>query len=166
MGGGGTTTSEQKVTLTPEAQQLMAQELALFGNAFLPAEMGARGDALTGLGPRFAGTTGAKGTDSALAMARNATQQAGKQAGVAPKALTGALGDLDVSRPETMGNMQNVFRQMAMSQGGMMDPRFAQFLKPEVETSSDFEPSAGAKAAQAASMAIAVAAVAATVIAI
>ena len=166
MGGGGTTTSEQEISLSPEAQQLMSQELALFGKNFLPAEMGARNDALTGLGPLFAKTAGARGTGNALNLAKQATATAGADAKLATPAMTGVMRDMDTTKPEAMNNLQNVFRQMAMSKGSLVDPRFAQFLRPDVNSTSEFEPSTGSKAVQGVGMGLAAAAVVVGLIAI
>ena len=162
--GGGTTTSEQEISLSPEAQQLMSQELALFGKNFLPAEMGARNDALKGLGPLFAQTAGARGVGNALNLARTATTTAGAQAGVAPTAMSGVMRDLDTAKPDAMNSLQQVFRQMAMTKGSLMDPRFAQFLRPDVNQTSEFEPSTGSKVATGVGMAIAAAGIAAVII--
>lgn len=165
--GGSTTTQTQDIELTPEAQELMAKELALFSQTFLPAEMAGRGDALRGLGPGFAETAGAKGTAKTLDLARLATTKAGTQVGLrGTRSLGDVLSGMDTQRPEAMAGMQNIFQQMAMSKNSLMDPRWAQFLRPDVTTAGSTEPTAGAKAAQAASMAIAVAGLVASVVAI
>ena len=158
--GGGTTTSEQEISLSPEAQQLMSQELTLFGKNFLPAEMGARNDALKGLGPLFAQSAGARGTGNALNLARQATATAGADAKMATPAMTGAMREMDTAKPDAMNSLQQVFRQMAMSKGSLVDPRFAQFLRPDVNQSSEFEPSTGSKVATGVGMGLSAAAVA------
>lgn len=167
MGGGSTTTSTQEVELSPEAQQLMADELALFTKAFLPAEMSARGDALQGLGPAFASTAGAKGTEKALDVAKLATTKAGGQGNLSAPSLTAALAPQETAKPEAMGGMQNIFRQMAMQKNSLMDPRFASFMRPDVNQSTEGGgPTAGQQAMQAASLAVAVAGTVASLIAI
>jgi hypothetical protein len=162
--GGSTSSSSQEVSLTPEAQELMANELAMFSQMFLPAEMVGRQDALRGLGPAFGKTAGAQGTTKMLDLAQLATRGAGTQAGLTPDRLTQALTPMETARPEALGDMQQIFRQMAMQKNGLMDPRFAQFLRPDVQTSGSTEASAGQQAAQAASMAIAVAGLIAAIV--
>lgn len=162
--GGSTSTSTQEIELSPEAQELMANELAMFSQMFLPAEMQGRQDALKGLGSGFGETAGAKGTEKMLDLAQSATTGAGKQAGMGPRNLTQALTPMQQQRPEALGDMQNIFRQMATQKSGLMDPRFAQFLRPDVQTDSSSSPTAGAQAAQAASMAIAVAGLIAAIV--
>jgi hypothetical protein len=166
MGGSGTTTTEQEITLSPEAQQLMAQELSLFGTNFLPAEMAGRQDALKGLGPAFAATAGAAGTRNAMNLAKSATTGAGRGLQIRPKTMGSITSAMDATRPEAMGNLQNVFRQMAMNKGSLMDPRFAQFLRPDINQSSEFNPSTGSKVMTGVGTAVAAAAVVVGIIAL
>jgi hypothetical protein len=166
MGGGGTTTTEQEIKLSPEAQQLMAQELSLFGKNFLPAEISGRSDALKGLGPEFAATAGAAGTRSALNMGRTATTAAGRGLQIRPRTMSSVTGALDTARPDAMGNLQNVFRQMAMNKGSLMDPRFAQFLRPDINQTSETNPSTGSKVMAGVGTAVAAAAVVVGIIAL
>jgi hypothetical protein len=73
---------------------------------------------------------------------------------------------MDATRPEAMGNLQNVFRQMAMNKGSLMDPRFAQFLRPDINQSSEFNPSTGSKVMTGVGTAVAAAAVVVGIIAL
>jgi hypothetical protein len=157
MGGGGTTKAEQKIVLSPEAQQALSRELQLFAGNFLPQEMGVRGDIVRGLGQRGAPTAGSQGTDRALHLASLATGTAGKQAHVAPENFAGLLQEMDEQRPEAQEGLQQMFRQLAMKPGNLIDPRFAQFLRPDVSTSSQFKPSTGSQVTQGAGMALAAA---------
>lgn len=161
--GGSTTSTQQEIELSPEAQKLMAEELSLFTQQFLPAEMYGRGEALRGLGPDFATTSGAKGTARMLDIGEKVTARAGQARGIGGESLAQALAPMQEIRPEALGGMQNLYRQMATQKSSLMDPRFAQFLRPDVQTTSSSSPTAGAQAAQAASLAIAVASVVAII---
>jgi len=181
MGGKGAT-SQQEIKLSPEAQQLMSDELRLFMNTVLPAQTQLQGQIGRGLVPGLGGNLaalpaaalaplspgGIRGTPAAQAtrraqdLAQTATRVGGAAGGLPGASLNRALAQIETESPELLGNLQNVFRGIAEQQQGFADPRFAQFLRPDVTTTT--EQGTGAQAAQAASMAIAAAGVAAAII--
>jgi len=133
MGDKGST-STQEVQLSPEAQRLLSQELSTFLSTFLPAQEAAQGDVLRGLGPFFATTRGAEATRAATGMARTATRTAGEQRGMPEGDITQAIQRIEEESPDLLNTLRTLFAQIAMGSGEMVDPRFAQFLRPDVRS--------------------------------
>jgi hypothetical protein len=154
-------TTKQDIQLTPEAKRLMTDELSLFLKTFLPAQYQGHQDVLKGLGPLFGETAAATGTQRALGTAKGATRAAGAQAGLSPTAVSTALTDVGEEEALLVDGLRNLFANISMQQGDMIDPRFAQFLRPDVTTETD--PGTGQQVAQGLSMALAAAGLAVAV---
>ena len=124
----------------------------------MPAQEAAQGDVLKGLGPFFSETRGAAATKAATGMARTATRTAGEQEDIGLPGVTHSLQRIEEEDPMMLTQLQNLFKNIAMNETGMVDPRFAQFLRPDVTTSTSA--GSGQTAATAAGLAIGVAALA------
>ena len=129
----GETNFSQSLFLSPEAKQILGQELQLFGQQFIPEQEMAFSEILRRLGSPTASVPSAQGLRQASGTARQATRQAGATYGL-PAAATGPVQeDLLANEDDLLKALQAFFEQVGTRQRSLVDPRFAQFLSPQLQ---------------------------------
>jgi len=154
MGDKGTETKTD-LKFTPEAEQVLGDELSGFIETLLPRERAAQ-DALL----RVLGSTGTVDQRDVpgLASVRDITANAAR--GAAEGVTARDYGDTRTELRDQRANLAEAFRQLALqtasSQQSFVDPRFASLLFPT--TSSRTAPTSGQQAVDAVKAVLAIAA--------
>lgn len=156
MGGGAKTTT--RVKMSPQARTAATNEIGLLLDYLGPRQEALQQDVVQGMGGDLRETGAGRGLQEALSIAPVAVKGAGKAAGMDAGDMGGVLDDLQVGRQAGYANLAQMFDQMGVRTDSLVDPRFAQFLKPETESST--KPGSGQQAATYASLAIAAAGIA------
>lgn len=123
----------QSLFLSPEAKQILGQELQLFGQQFIPEQEMAFSEILRRLGNPSAPVASAQGLKQASGTARRATQQAGATYGLPATATGPVQDDLLANEDDLLKALQAFFEQVGTQQRSLVDPRFAQFLSPQLQ---------------------------------
>lgn len=129
----GETNFTQSLLLSPEAKQILGQELQLFGQQFVPEQEMAFSEILRRLGSPTAPIPSAQGLRQASGTARQATQLAGRTYGLPVTALGTLQDDLLANEDDLLKALQAFFEQIGTQQRSLVDPRFAQFLAPQLQ---------------------------------
>ena len=132
MGSAKGNTTETQVDFSPEAQQVLQNELQLFLQGFLPSQQAAQQQTLQGIGPFGQEGVSAQNMQRAIAPVPQAVQTAGEQYGVAQPDISSALTMLGEQRPELLNSYLQFLGQVPEGTTSLIDPRFAQFLRPDV----------------------------------
>lgn len=156
MGDKGTETKTD-LKFTPEATQVLGDELSAFIETYLPKERLAQRsllDALSANGPLDRRTV--PGLESARKITSNALQ------GAAEGVTTRDRGDIRTALENQQGDLAEAFRQLALQtaarQQSVVDPRFASLLFPT--TSSRTAPTSTQQAVDAVKAVLTIAAAA------
>ncbi len=121
----------QDLQLTPEARAILANELQLFSQQFLPEQQQLFANMLQRLGLMNVATPEITGLTAASDTARQATQQAGQQYGLSGLQLGNTDRALASNQPDLVAGLQALMEQLGTRQQSLVDPRFAQFLQPQ-----------------------------------
>lgn len=94
-----------------------------------------------GGGQPLSGSMLAQPTEKAAQMARNTVQNAGRQRGLSERSLGTTDAMLSAQVPELLSPLGQFARQYSGSIDSLVDPRMAQFLRPDTISSSKTTPS-------------------------
>ena len=166
---GSTTTADTKILLSDEARAALTKELGLFNDVVQPAQGNVENQLLSILG-RAAPTAdrsnlpGLRGAADTLGLPALATSHAAAARGIATPNVAQAIEHLRTNVPQLLDLIRGHALQSASQTDSFTDPRFAQFLRPDIVNTSETSPGSGAVAGQAAGLALSVAGIAAAII--
>lgn len=135
------TTVSQGVVLSPEAKNILGQELQLFEGHYAPGQQQALQGVLSRLASQSPTTAATQGLAQTNQLARTATRTAGQHYGLPAREQGNNQTTLFEDEEDLLQALQALFEHIGTQQSSLIDPRFAQFLAPRVSNPGSGGPS-------------------------